>query len=39
MSDFSLGILGLSIRSILFMYTKMNRLKEGLDHIFREVRI
>jgi len=25
MSDFSLGILGLSIRSILFMYTKMNR--------------
>lgn len=30
MSDFSLGILGLSIRSILFMYTKMNRVYKNI---------
>ena len=37
MSDFSLGILGLSIRSYLFMYTRVNRVyKRDLDHVLEE---
>lgn len=39
MSDFSLEILGLSIRSILFMYTRVNRVYRGIDLYIRGVRI